>query len=167
MHEAALIVAGASTKPELYGRLEQSAAALLGGERDATANMANVAALLFHSLPRVNWLGFYLLKSGQLVLGPFQGKPACVRIAIGKGVCGTAAAGRQTVVVPDVHEFPGHIACDGASRSELVVPLMTVSRLISVLDADSPQPSRFDADDQRGLERLVQILADATHFLPD
>lgn len=167
MHEAALIVADASTKPELYEHLAQSAAALFDGERDATANMANLAALLYHSLPHLNWLGFYLLKRGELVLGPFQGKPACVRIAMGKGVCGTAAAGRRTVVVPDVHEFPGHIACDADSRSEIVVPLVNGTRLIGVLDADSPRPARFDIEDQRGLERLVQILVDATDFLPD
>jgi GAF domain-containing protein len=128
--------------------------------------MANFAALVFDALPDLNWAGFYRLIGEELLLGPFQGKPACIRIALGRGVCGTAAAQRRTVVVPDVHKFPGHIACDGASNSEIVVPLvaLTDNRLLGVLDLDSPVFDRFDADDQRGLEQLVAILLAATDF---
>lgn len=153
--------AGAA-KPALYADLLAQARALLAGERDAGANSANLAALLFHALPDLNWAGFYWLKDGGLVLGPFQGKPACVRIALGKGVCGTAAASRRTVVVPDVHAFPGHIACDSASASEIVVPVVKAGRLAGVLDLDSPLPARFDEDDARGLEALVAAFAEAT-----
>ena len=149
-------------KAELYQDLLEQARALLEGERDGTANAANLAALIYHTLPNLNWAGFYWLSGGGLVLGPFQGKPACVRIAVGKGVCGTAARERKTIVVPDVHEFPGHIACDSASRSEIVVPLMKDVRLFGVLDLDSPDPARFDADDALGLELLVQEFIDAT-----
>jgi GAF domain-containing protein len=131
--------------------------ALLEGETDLVANAANTAALLFHGLPELNWAGFYLMNGGELVLGPFQGKPACVRIAVGRGVCGTAAATRRTVRVQDVHAFPGHIACDAASNSEIVVPLEREGRLLGVLDLDSPITGRFDAQDQEGLERLAQI----------
>jgi L-methionine (R)-S-oxide reductase len=140
-----------------YARLAQELESLLAGERDLIANAANTAALLFNALPDVNWVGFYLLKAGELVVGPFQGKPACVRIALGKGVCGTAAAERRTVLVPDVHAFPGHIACDEASRSEIVVPLMKTGELLGVLDLDSPRLARFDEADRRGLERLAAL----------
>jgi L-methionine (R)-S-oxide reductase len=142
-------------KPRDYARLVQELTALLAGGHDCVANAANTAALLFDALPEVNWAGFYFLKEGELVVGPFQGKPACVRIALGRGVCGTAAAGRRTLLVPDVHEFPGHIACDAASRSEVVVPLLRGATLIGVLDLDSPRPGRFDADDARGLEAVA------------
>ena len=148
-------------KREAYAGLLAQAQALLAGERDAIANAANVAALLFHSLPDLNWAGFYRLEGDGLVLGPFQGKPACVRIALGKGVCGTAAAARRTIVVPDVHAFPGHIACDGASESEIVVPVVRDGRLLGVLDLDSPRLARFDEEDARGLEALADALARA------
>jgi L-methionine (R)-S-oxide reductase len=146
------------SRPELYQRLEQQARALLQGETDLIANAANLSALLYHSLPDLNWAGFYFLKGSELVLGPFQGSPACVRIEMGKGVCGTAAARRQTVIVPNVHEFPGHIACDSGSNSEIVVPLIKGERLIGVLDLDSPTLSRFDDEDAAGLERVVDVL---------
>jgi L-methionine (R)-S-oxide reductase len=145
-----------------YARLAQELESLLAGERDFIANAANTAALLFNALPDVNWVGFYLLKGGELVVGPFQGKPACVRIALGKGVCGTAAAERRTVLVPDVHAFPGHIACDEASRSEIVIPLMNAADLLGVLDLDSPNLARFDEADRRGLERLAAIFLSST-----
>ena len=138
-----------------YAELARDLRALLAGERDLVANAANTAALIWEALPDLNWAGFYLYKSGELVLGPFQGKPACVRIAIGKGVCGTAAARRATVLVEDVHAFPGHIACDSASNSEIVVPLLRGNELIGVLDLDSPKFERFDAEDQAGLEQVV------------
>ncbi|MCM2329099.1 MAG: GAF domain-containing protein [Lysobacter sp.] len=158
-------VANADTplsKPELYAQLLAQARALLEGERDATANAANLASLVFHTLPDLNWAGIYWLKDGGLVLGPFQGKPACVRIALGKGVCGTAAATRRTVVVPDVHAFPGHIACDSASESEIVVPVAKDGRLVGVLDLDSPRLARFDDEDARGLEAVVAAFVEAT-----
>src|SRR5579864_5623914 len=139
-----------SEKTELYQELRSQLASLLEGEPDAIANAANTAALLYQALPDVNWVGFYFLKDRELVLGPFQGRPACVRIPLGKGVCGTAAERRESVVVPDVHAFPGHIACDSASRSELVVPLIKGSELIGVLDLDSPLPGRFDEADRAG-----------------
>jgi L-methionine (R)-S-oxide reductase len=142
-------------KDQDYVRLVQELHGLLAGEHDLVANAANTAALLFEALPQVNWAGFYFLKDGELVVGPFQGKPACVRIALGRGVCGTAAAERRTLLVPDVHEFPGHIACDAASRSEVVVPLLRGATLIGVLDIDSPQAGRFDAADARGLEAIA------------
>jgi GAF domain-containing protein len=150
------------TKAGLHCELVQQARALLEGERDFTANAANLAALLFHSLPDLNWAGFYWLKGGELVLGPFQGKPACVRIALGKGVCGTAAQERRTLIVPDVHAFPGHIACDSASNSEVVVPILAAERVIGVLDLDSPLLGRFDAADARALEQLVQVFLSST-----
>jgi GAF domain-containing protein len=140
-----------------YARLAAELAALLAGERDRVANAANTAALIFEVLPDINWAGFYFLRGAELVVGPFQGKPACVRIALGKGVCGTAAAQRRTLLVPDVHEFPGHIACDAASRSEVVVPLIDDGTLLGVLDIDSPRTARFDADDARGLEELARV----------
>jgi GAF domain-containing protein len=140
-----------------YRDLARDLAALLTGERDLIANAANTAALLYDALPGLNWAGFYLYKGGELVLGPFQGKPACVRIAIGKGVCGTAAERRATIVVEDVHAFPGHIACDSASNSEIVVPLMRGAELLGVLDVDSPERARFGAVDQKGLEEVARI----------
>lgn len=158
----AVAAPAATPKPEAYAELLAQARALLAGERDFTANAANLASLLFHSLEGLNWAGFYRMKGGELVLGPFQGKPACVRIAMGKGVCGTAAASARTVVVPDVHAFPGHIACDSASRSEVVVPVMAGARVIGVLDLDSPRPARFDDDDAKGLEAIVAAFVDCT-----
>ncbi|HVY32508.1 MAG TPA: GAF domain-containing protein [Polyangiaceae bacterium] len=145
-------------KPESYRELNQQLAALFEGERDGLANCANMAALFFQALPELNWFGFYFLRSGELVLGPFQGKVACVRIALGRGVCGTAAARRETVLVPDVHAFPGHIACDAASRSEIVLPLLDDGKLYGVLDLDSPREGRFDADDAAGLGEAVRLL---------
>ncbi len=144
-----------------YVQLARDLTALLTGERDLIANAANTAALLYDALPGLNWAGFYLYKSGELVLGPFQGKPACVRIAIGKGVCGTAAERRETVVVEDVHAFPGHITCDSASNSEVVIPLVKAGQLLGVLDLDSPNHARFSGVDARGLERLAQIFLDS------
>ena len=151
----ALKSATAANPAERHAELAQQARALLEGERDATANAANLAALIYHSLPELNWAGFYWMKDGELVLGPFQGKPACVRIAVGRGVCGTAVRDRRSIVVPDVHAFPGHIACDSASNSEVVVPVMKDGRVLGVLDLDSPLLARFDDEDARGLERLV------------
>lgn len=145
------------TKAEIYDELTRQLRGLFEGERDAVANAANMAALIGWGLADLNWAGFYIVRGDELVLGPFVGKPACVRIAFGKGVCGTAAAMRETQLVPDVHAFPGHIACDAASRSELVVPLIRSGTVIGVLDLDSPLVSRFDADDQAGCERLVQL----------
>jgi L-methionine (R)-S-oxide reductase len=150
-------LAGAD-KTETYATLESQLRALLHGERDFIANCANTAALLWHSLPDLNWAGFYRIEDGQLVLGPFQGKPACVRITVGKGVCGGAAASRQTALVANVRDFPGHIACDPDSRSEIVVPLVKAGVLLGVLDLDSPKLARFDAADQQGLENLVTVL---------
>ena len=144
-------------KPELYRDLATQLAALLAGEADLVANAANMAALIYHGLSDLNWAGFYFRRGEELVLGPFQGRPACVRIPIGSGVCGTAAARTETVLVADVHDFPGHIACDPASRSELVVPLIEAGQVSGVLDLDSPLPARFDAADQEGCERLVAL----------
>jgi GAF domain-containing protein len=142
-----------------YGELDRTLAALLAGEHDLVANLANCAALLFEHLPDLNWAGFYLLRGQELVLGPFQGRSACVRIAMGRGVCGAAAERRRSVVVPDVHAFPGHIACDSASRSEIVVPLVDGSGLLlGVMDLDSPRPGRFDDTDRIGLERVATTL---------
>src|SRR5437773_8461049 len=146
------------SKAELYKGLAAQLSSLLAGERDLTANAANFSSLIVHSLPDLNWAGFYFERDGELVLGPFQGQPACVRIKIGQGVCGAGAAKCETVIVPNVHEFPGHISCDSASNSEIVVPLMKDSRLMGVLDLDSPLIGRFDADDAAGLETLVRIL---------
>ena len=145
-------------KPALYRDLHQALDALTANEADAIANMANASALLWQYLPGLNWAGFYRLVAGELVLGPFQGKAACIRIPLGKGVCGTAAATRETQLVADVHAFPGHIACDADSRSELVVPILVGGRLIGVLDLDSPLPARFDADDATGCESLMNML---------
>jgi len=140
-----------------YASLAEELNSLLAGEQDFIANAANPSALLFDAFPDINWAGFYFLRNGELVVGPFQGKPACVRIPLGKGVCGTAAAGRKTLVVRDVHEFPGHIACDAASQSEIVVPLLRGDELLGVLDIDSPSVCRFDDADRRGIERLATI----------
>ena len=148
----------AQSKAELYRDLELQLKGLLEGERNWVANAANFSSLLYLMLPELNWAGFYILRGNDLVLGPFQGKPACVRIAVepvAKGVCGAAAKARRTLVVKDVHEFPGHIACDGASNSELVVPLIKDEVLWGVLDLDSPRPARFDDDDAAGLEKLA------------
>ena len=147
-----------TSKRELYDQLASQLSSLLAGERNLIANAANFSALIFHSLPDLNWAGFYFAKDGELVLGPFQGQPACVRIKIGQGVCGAGAAKCETVIVPNVHEFPGHITCDSTSNSEIVIPLMKGGRLIGVLDLDSPSLSRFDEEDAAGLERLVRIL---------
>ena len=152
----------AASKPEFYAALNRQLEAVLHGERDWVCNLAQMSALLMQALPDLNWAGFYLLKGGELVLGPFQGKVACVRIKLGKGVCGTAAARRETVVVPNVHEFPGHIACDSASNSEIVVPLLHRGTLLGVLDLDSPKLARFDAEDAAGLQRSVEILLAAS-----
>ena len=145
-------------KPEFYRELADQLGALLAGESDPIANAANTSALIFQMMPDLNWAGFYFLRSAdELVLGPFQGKPACVRIAVGRGVCGTAVERRASVLVEDVLAFPGHIACDAASRSELVVPLIRNDAVLGVLDLDSPLPGRFDDDDQVGVERLAAI----------
>jgi GAF domain-containing protein len=152
----------AADKPELYRQLALSLRALLENEPDPIANAANTAALIFHSLPDLNWAGFYFLRDGgELVLGPFQGKPACVRIAKGRGVCGAAVERAASVLVADVHAFPGHIACDAASRAELVVPVFAHGRILGVLDLDSPLPNRFDAADQAGIEQLAAIYAES------
>jgi len=150
-----------ASKAELYREVELQLKGLIEGERNGLANAANFSALLFDRLPDLNWAGFYFMDaaSGGLVVGPFQGKPACVRIAVGRGVCGTAVAERRTIVVPDVHAFPGHIACDAASRSEIVVPLFQNEAVTGVLDLDSPLPGRFDEDDRVALERLVATLS--------
>ncbi len=146
-------------KAELYHDLHAAMDALTAGEPDPIANMANAAALIWEYLPDINWAGFYRMVEGELVLGPFQGKAACIRIPMGKGVCGTAAATRQTQLIDDVHAFPGHIACDGASLSELVVPIVHDGALFGVLDLDSPTLARFDAEDASGCEALVKLLA--------
>ena len=146
-------------KPELYRELVQAAEALTAGEPDGVANMANVAALVWQFVPRLNWAGFYRAIDGELLLGPFAGKPACIRIPFGEGVCGAAAATRETQLVADVNAFPGHIACDAASRSELVVPVLRDGRLIAVIDLDSPETGRFDRDDAAGIEALARAIA--------
>ncbi len=147
----------AAGKPELYRELLEQANALLQGETSRIANAANLAALIWHTLPDLNWAGFYFFDGQELVLGPFQGKPACVRIALGKGVCGTAAQKRETVIVRNVHEFPGHIPCDSASNSEIVVPLLRGESLLGVLDLDSPKLERFDGQDREGLETIAAL----------
>lgn len=159
MHE--LTSTAGLPKPEAYRMIHAQLAAVLAGERDGLANTANMAALLFQALPELNWAGFYFLRDGGLVLGPFQGKVACIRIPLGKGVCGTAAQTRETQCVADVHAFPGHIACDAASASEIVVPLVHDGGLLAVLDLDSPLPARFDAEDIAGLEALCAAIAPA------
>ena len=149
----------AAGKPELYRELAEAADALTASEPDPIANMANVAALLWEALPDINWAGFYRNVAGELVLGPFQGRPACIRIPFGKGVCGVAAATLEPQLVADVHAFSGHIACDPASRAELVVPILERGALVGVLDLDSPTPGRFDEEDQAGCVKLIQRLA--------
>ena len=149
------------SKAEQYAELAMQARGLLAGERDRTANAANVSALVFHALPDLNWVGFYFHDGAELVVGPFQGRPACVRIALGKGVCGTAAVTRQTQRVADVDAFPGHIPCDSASRSELVVPLYRGAELLGVFDLDSPILDRFDEQDQQGLEAIAGIFLES------
>ena len=146
-------------KPELYRQLTDAAAALTQGEPDGVANMANVAALLWQFLPDLNWAGFYRMVDGELVLGPFVGKPACIRIPVGQGVCGAAAKSGATQLVPDVHAFPGHIACDGDTQSELVVPIIRDGEVIAVIDCDSPSLARFESEDAAGIEALASILA--------
>jgi len=154
------------SKQALYPRLATDITHLIAGERNAIANLSNVSALLNVALTDINWVGFYLMDTtrGQLVLGPFQGKPACIRIDMGKGVCGTAATRRETMVVADVDAFPGHIACDSASKSEVVVPIVQDGRMIGVLDIDSPTRNRFDACDAQGLESVVQIIVAGCDF---
>jgi GAF domain-containing protein len=152
------------SKPEFYASLAQQLTGLLEGERDMIANAANMSALIFQFLPDLNWAGFYFMRGGELVLGPFQGKTACVRIVVGRGVCGTAVERKASIVVPDVHAFPGHIACDSASRSELVVPLIKNGQVLGVLDLDSPNPNRFDEGDREGCERLVRIYLAASEI---
>jgi L-methionine (R)-S-oxide reductase len=153
--------AGVDSPANIYADLQRSVAGLLAGEHDLIANTANFAALVYDSLPELNWAGCYFLRGDQLVLGPFQGRPACVRIAMGRGVCGTAAQRRMSMLVPDVHQFPDHIVCDPVSRSELVVPMLDDDRLIGVFDLDSPRPGRFEAADQVGIEAAVQLLMQA------
>jgi L-methionine (R)-S-oxide reductase len=152
------------SKPATYGEARTQLAGLFSGERNGLANAANLCALLYQMLPEVNWVGFYFLQGGELVLGPFQGKVACVRIAMGRGVCGTAAARREILLVPDVNEFPGHIACDAASRSEIVLPLVQQGRLLGVLDLDSPERARFDHEDRDGLQACVELLLKASEL---
>jgi L-methionine (R)-S-oxide reductase len=152
----------AASKVQLYAELNRQLASLFADEADGLANAANLAALLYEALPALNWAGFYFLRGSELLLGPFQGKVACVRIALGRGVCGSAAEKRETIVVPDVHAFPGHIACDAASRSEIVVPLLKDGALLGVLDLDSPETARFDQADAEGLGEAVELLLAAS-----
>ncbi|GMV98123.1 MAG: hypothetical protein AMXMBFR83_24750 [Phycisphaerae bacterium] len=166
LDELAEAAASPADKPALYGRLRRVLFAGLEGERDFIANLANASAVLFQTLPDLNWAGFYLLKGRELVLGPFQGKPACVRIGLGRGVCGTAASRRVTLIVPDVSRFAGHIACDGDSKSEIVVPLLADGRLIGVMDLDSPRLNRFDDADAAGLEAIAELLLSASDYGP-
>ncbi|AOX62822.1 MULTISPECIES: GAF domain-containing protein [Stenotrophomonas] len=149
------------SKPEQYGQLLAQARALVHGERDRIANAANLSALVYHALPHLNWVGFYFFDGKELVVGPFQGLPACVRIPLDKGVCGAAASQRVTQRIEDVDAFPGHIACDSASRSELVVPLVHNGNLVGVFDLDSPSLARFDAEDQAGLEAIAAVFVEA------
>jgi len=159
MHE---VHALAGSKPEQYAELHQQARGLFTGERDRIANAANLSALVYHALPSLNWVGFYFYDGNELVVGPFQGKPACVRIGLDRGVCGAAATTRRTQRIADVEAFPGHIPCDSASRSELVVPLYRGDELIGVFDLDSPEHDRFDTDDQAGLEAIAGIWLEAS-----
>ena len=154
-------VALSGAKPDQYAQLAEQARGLVHGETDRVANAANLSALVYHALPALNWVGFYFFDGRELVVGPFQGQPACVRIALGRGVCGTAAATRQTQRIADVDAFPGHIPCDSASRSELVVPLYRGDQLVGVFDLDSPVLDRFDADDQRGLEAVASAFLES------
>lgn len=160
MFQARAITGG--NKADFYAELRQQLGALLGSETDAIANAANTSALLFQMLPDLNWAGFYIMRDGELVLGPFQGLPACIRIPVGRGVCGAAVEQRRSILVEDVHAFPGHIACDAASRSELVVPLIRDGVVIGVIDLDSPNAARFDGDDQAGIEALAAIFLEAS-----
>jgi L-methionine (R)-S-oxide reductase len=152
------------SKTANYREIATQLSGLFSGERDGLANTANMCALLYQMLPNVNWVGFYFLQGGELVLGPFQGKVACVRIPLGRGVCGTAAARREILVVPDVNEFPGHIVCDASSRSEIVVPLVQAGRLLGVLDLDSPNLSRFDHEDKEGLQAAANLLLQSSQL---
>ena len=156
--------ASSASKLGVYEELNAQLASLFADEADALANAANMAALLYEALPELNWVGFYFLRGSELLLGPFQGKVACVRIAVGRGVCGSCAQKRETVVVEDVHAFPGHIACDAASRSEIVLPLLQGQKLLGVLDLDSPSLARFDEHDAEGLGVAVQLLLSASDF---
>jgi L-methionine (R)-S-oxide reductase len=155
-------LADTGSKRDFYASLAQQLTGLLHGEPDPIANAANMSALINELMPDLNWAGFYFMRGGELVLGPFQGKVACVRIAVGRGVCGAAVERKTSMVVPDVHAFPGHIACDSASRSELVVPLIRNGTVLGVLDLDSPHPGRFDEDDREGCESLVRIYLEAS-----
>lgn len=152
-------------KREMYELLASQLAGLMEGEHELLPNLANASALIHQALKEVNWTGFYLMKNGMLVLGPFQGNPACIRIPVGRGVCGTAAATLQTQLVPDVHLFPGHIACDAQSQSEIVIPMLKDGVLLGVMDMDSPVKNRFDTEDQQGLEKLCQMLVQACDWL--
>ena len=169
MQVSSSIAATTTPKPAFYQELCEKLQNLLGTETDFVANAANTAALLFHSLPDVNWAGFYLAQESELLVGPFQGKPACVRIALGKGVCGTAARLKETVVVPDVSKFKGHIACDPDSNSEIAIPLLNWGKLIGILDIDSTSFDRFDEDDVEGLEALTSVFVASmdTQDMPD
>lgn len=162
-------ISDTASKSERYAQVHEQLSALLEGESDPVANTANAASLLYHLLPDVNWVGFYFLKDGELVVGPFQGKPACTRIKPGEGVCGKAASDQKTIIVPDVSAFPGHIVCDSASKAEIVVPLLSWGRVIGVLDVDSPTLKRFDDDDAEGLEIVASIVLEtlASDFVPD
>ena len=161
------IVKSTATLPKsvAYREIQEQLVGLFAGERDGLANTANLSALIYVGLPDLNWTGFYFLRGRELVLGPFQGKVACVRIALGKGVCGTAAERRETIIVQDVHSFPGHIACDVASRSEIVVPVIQQGQLIGVLDLDSPRPGRFDTEDGAGLNAAVNVLVQSSDLI--
>ncbi len=158
MHDTSLTDSHSLAPNELYALLEQQLRAITQGETDWIANTANCAALLYHNLPQINWAGFYFLQGNELVLGPFQGRPACVRIPVGKGVCGTAAQTLTVQIVADVHQFPGHIACDSASNSEIVLPILSGQKLLGVLDIDSPQFNRFNQQDATGLQSLIDVL---------
>lgn len=153
-----------NSKPEMYDLLKKQLAALMEGETHPLPHLSNMAALLGGALEDINWVGFYLMTDGDLLLGPFQGKPACIRIPVGKGVCGTAVNQNKTQLVEDVHQFPGHIACDSASNSEIVVPIRAKGTIVGVLDIDSPRYSRFDAQDKQGLEEMVQMLAEGCRW---
>ncbi|GMQ62681.1 GAF domain-containing protein [Vallitalea maricola] len=150
-----------NTKKEFYDNIICNAKGLMYEERDKIANLANISALLFYTMEKINWAGFYLYKNDELVLGPFQGKPACIRIKIGKGVCGTAAKLRETQIVPDVHQFEGHIPCDGDTNSEIVIPIVVDNKLIGVLDIDSPITNRFDVTDSEYLNKLASLITDS------
>jgi L-methionine (R)-S-oxide reductase len=161
LQENLVVLILVNNKQQLYKEMAQQAQSLLAGEKDLIANLANLSALMYMGLPDVNWAGFYLLKDDELVLGPFQGKPACIRIPLGKGVCGTAARSGEIQLVDDVHQFVGHIACDAASRSEAVLPFFKNGQILGVMDLDSPNVGRFDQNDIDGLSQLVEILQEA------